>query len=234
MKIVQKFFQKEKYNGSNRFKNLKILIIYWVFIFSNCLPDQYSSESNLLHSLLLFPEDYQKIKLLKDRSVKKSKVKRKYDRVTLTSAATGKKVQANSKKPNGWLKVNGLSDTEFTKFNLYQEGDPNCITEGLIQIEPSAYPNYYWNWWLGGVGNYAYYPKYNDGSNALEIWLLQEGCLKSGDRVIFRDYDTIYNKYYFLTNWQGGTWNEYIFLWKEHLTSTREIFFVDFSTELEE
>ncbi|EKP06748.1 hypothetical protein LEP1GSC018_2305 [Leptospira kirschneri str. 2008720114] len=52
--------------------------------------------------------------------------------------------------------------------------------------------------------------KYNDGSNNLEIISPSQTCLKSGDTVMFIDWDTSFGGYYFLTNWNGG---EYIFLW---------------------
>lgn len=156
------------------------------------------------------------MELANDKSTRKARPKRKYDGVTFISVATGKRIQANPNRPNGWLRVNASKDTYFTRFNLYQDGgDPNCIKSGRIRVETSADPKYYWNWWAGGGGgNYAYYPKYNDGSNRLTILVLSGGCLKSGDKVAFGDHDTLgYGYDYYITNWGKGSWSEYLFLW---------------------
>lgn len=184
-------------------------------IFLNCLPDRQLSENNLFLSLLSLPND-QNMELANDKSTRKARPKRKYDGVTFISVATGKRIQANPNRPNGWLRVNASKDTYFTRFNLYQDGgDPNCIKSGRIRVETSADPKYYWNWWAGGGGgNYAYYPKYNDGSNRLTILVLSGGCLKSGDKVAFGDHDTLgYGYDYYITNWGKGSWSEYLFLW---------------------
>ncbi|WP_036098815.1 sphingomyelinase [Leptospira noguchii] len=223
-------FQKKKIK---RLKNSKIFTRCYcvcLFLFLNCLPEQQSHENNLLLSLLSNDHIFG---LVKDKSAKQTKPNQKYFSVTLISQSNGKKVQADLNQPNGWLKVSAESDTKFTKFNLYQYGgDPNCIRSGHIRIEPTAYPNYYWNWWFGGGGgNYAYYPKYNDGSNNLEIISPSRTCLESGDTVMFIDWDTSAGGYYFLTNWNGGgSWNEYIFLWDE-LRSQRSTFIVELQTD---
>ncbi|WP_244894506.1 sphingomyelinase C, partial [Leptospira alexanderi] len=211
-------------------------VLLFLFLF-NCLPDQQSPENNLLLSLLSLPND-QSLELANDKSMRKAKPqlrpKRKYDGVTFISDATGKRIQANSRTPNGWLKVDAVQDTYFTRFNLYQDGgDPNCIESGHIRVETSANPKYYWNWWAGGGGgNYAYYPKYNDGSKILTILIIGEGCLKSGSKVAFLDYDTFSSgHYYYITNWNGGSWNEYLFLWgKTFYPGPRETFTVILST----
>ncbi|EMF82867.1 sphingomyelin phosphodiesterase [Leptospira weilii serovar Topaz str. LT2116] len=152
----------------------------------------------------------------------KSGHRRKYDQVSLVSAATGKRIQANSQKPNGWLKADTTIETKFTQFNLVQPSDPNsnpfCMESGYVQVEPSAYLNYFWNWWYsggfsGGNGNYGYYPKFDDGSNRLQIINLDGGCLQDGSRITFKDYNTVLAKHQYLTVWREGTWNQYLFLW---------------------
>lgn len=234
MKMIQKIFRKEKKKKQNKFKISKFFGGYCVLLllfFFNCLPDQQSHEDNLLLSLLSLPND-QSLELQQDRSMRKAKPrprpKRKYDGVTFVSYATGKRIQANSKAPKGWLKVDASRDTYFTRFNLYQDGgDPNCIKSGRIRVETSANPKYYWNWWLrGGGGNYAYYPKYNDGSKRLGILVLSGGCLESGGKVAFEDHDIITNTHdYYITVWKGGSWNEYLFLWGKTINpGPREIF----------
>ncbi|MDL5246345.1 MULTISPECIES: hypothetical protein [Leptospira] len=236
MKMIQKILRKEKKKKTNQFKISKYFggfcLLLFLFLF-NCLPDQQSSENNLLLALLALPND-QSLELPSDKSMRKAKPqprpKRKYDGVTFISDATGKRIQANSKTPNGWLKVDAVRDTYFTRFNLYQDGgDPNCIESGRIRVETSANPKYYWNWWAGGGGgNYAYYPKYNDGSNRLVIFVINGGCLKSGSKVSFSDHDTLGAGYdYSITNWKGGSWNEYLFLWTKSLNpGPRETFTV--------
>ncbi|AXR69801.1 sphingomyelinase [Leptospira mayottensis] len=234
MKMMQKIFQKEKAKRQNKSKISKYSGGYCVLLllfFLNCMPNQQLSENSLLLSLLSLPND-PSIEVEKDRSMRKAepkaRPKRKYDGVTFISNATGKRIQANSKTPNGWLKVDASRDTYFTRFNLYQDGgDPNCIKSGRIRVETSANPKYYWNWWAGGGGgNYAYYPKYNDGSNRLVILVISGGCLKSGGKVAFGDHDTFGAGYdYYITNWNGGSWNEYLFLWVWTLNpGPREIF----------
>ncbi|MCL8266072.1 sphingomyelin phosphodiesterase [Leptospira weilii] len=157
----------------------------------------------------------------------KSGHRRKYDQVSLVSAATGKRIQANSQKPNGWLKADTTTETKFTQFNLVQPSDPNsnpfCMESGYVQVEPSAYLNYFWNWWYsggfsGGGGNYGYYPKFDDGSNRLQIINLDGGCLQDGSRITFKDYNTILAKHQYLTVWREGTWNQYLFLWNNGVT----------------
>lgn len=216
MKKIRKIFRKEKAKKSNELKVLKYFGgCFLLLFFLNCLPDRQLSENNLFLSLLSLPND-QNMELANDKSTRKARPKRKYDGVTFISVATGKRIQANPNRPNGWLRVNASKDTYFTRFNLYQDGgDPNCIKSGRIRVETSADPKYYWNWWAGGGGgNYAYYPKYNDGSNRLTILVLGGGCLKSGDRVAFGDHDTLgYGYDYYITNWGKGSWSEYLFLW---------------------
>lgn len=160
--------------------------------------------------------------------------KRKYDRVSFISAATGKRIQADSSQANEWLKANAIDETAETKFNLVQENHPNsnpsCMEGGTIRIEPAHRLNYFWNWWLGGGGgNYAYYPKFNDGSNRLEILNLDGGCLQDGSKIAFKDYDTFWRKYYYLTVWNGGSWNELIYLWTNSV-SARETFYLRLDT----
>ncbi|WP_081385962.1 sphingomyelin phosphodiesterase [Leptospira santarosai] len=149
----------------------------------------------------------------------KSGRKRKYDRVSFVSAATGRRIQADSQKSNAWLKADAVTETDLTKFNLIQSTDPNsnpsCMKSGLVRIESSQYLNYFWNWWLGGgEGNYAYYPKFNDGSNRIQIINLDGGCLRDGSRIAFKDYDTVSKEQYFLTVWEGGNWDKYLYLWR--------------------
>ncbi|EMY79418.1 sphingomyelin phosphodiesterase [Leptospira weilii serovar Ranarum str. ICFT] len=161
---------------------------------------------------------------------KKSGHKRKYDRVSFVSAATGKKIQADSKKPNAWLKADADEDTNLTKFNLAQKDDPDsnpsCMKSGLVRIEPSHSLNYFWNWWIGGGGgNYAYYPKFKDGSNRIEIINLDERCLRNGNRIAFKDYDTFSGQYRYLGVWENGNWNGYLYLWKKSV-GLNEIFYL--------
>ncbi|PJZ71007.1 sphingomyelin phosphodiesterase [Leptospira perolatii] len=161
--------------------------------------------------------------------------KRSYDNVSFTSVATGKKIQADPSTSNGWLKVSAASESPFTRFNLLRESDPDsnpsCLTSGVIRIEPANYFNYFWNWWLGGGGgNYAYYPKSNDGSDRLEILNLDGGCLQDGSRVAFKDYDTFWRKYHYLTVWDGGSWNEYLYLWMKSI-GNRETFILHLDSE---
>ncbi|EMM86281.1 sphingomyelin phosphodiesterase [Leptospira santarosai str. 2000027870] len=149
----------------------------------------------------------------------KSGHKRKYDRVSFVSAANGRRIQADSQKSNAWLKADAATETDLTKFNLIQSTDPNsnpsCMKSGLVRIEPSQALNYFWNWWLGGgEGNYAYYPKFNDGSNRIQIINLDGGCLRDGSRIAFKDYDTVSKEQYFLTVWEGGDWDKYLYLWR--------------------
>ncbi|WP_080633789.1 sphingomyelin phosphodiesterase [Leptospira santarosai] len=149
----------------------------------------------------------------------KSGHKRKYDRVSFVSAANGRRIQADSQKSNAWLKADAVTETDLTKFNLIQSTDPNsnpsCMKSGLVRIEPSQALNYFWNWWLGGgEGNYAYYPKFNDGSNRIQIINLDGGCLRDGSRIAFKDYDTVSKEQYFLTVWEGGDWDKYLYLWR--------------------
>ncbi|AYV55400.1 sphingomyelin phosphodiesterase [Leptospira kmetyi] len=156
--------------------------------------------------------------------------KRKYDRVSFVSAATGKKIQADSSQANGWLKANATTDTTETEFNLvaenFPDSNPSCIQSGTIRIEPSHRLNYFWNWWLGGGGgNYAYYPKFNDGSDRLEIVNLDGECLRDGSKIAFKDYDTFWRKYYYLTVWNGGSWNELVYLWTNSV-GPRETFYL--------
>ncbi|OCC28582.1 Hemolysis-associated protein [Leptospira interrogans serovar Canicola] len=149
-----------------------------------------------------------------------------------------KKIQADPKQANGWLQVNASDETEFTKFNLLQEADPksdtNCLKSGYTRIEPSYYLNYYWNWWLGGgKGNYAYYPKFNDASNNLQIHVLdEEECIKDGSRIVFKDYDGATLDYYYLTIWDGGNWDGYLYLWNKTY-NLRETFKVRLNTKPE-
>ncbi|WP_081108092.1 sphingomyelin phosphodiesterase [Leptospira santarosai] len=158
----------------------------------------------------------------------KSGHKRKYDQVSFVSLSTGKRIQADSKKPNGWLKADTTTETEFTKFNLVQPSDPNsnpfCMESGYVQIEPSAYLNYFWNWWYsggfaGGNGNYAYYPKFDDGSNRIQIINLDGGCLQDGSKITFKDYNTILVQQQYLTVWKEGPWNQYLFLWSSRVVN---------------
>ncbi|WP_080634644.1 sphingomyelin phosphodiesterase [Leptospira santarosai] len=158
----------------------------------------------------------------------KSGHKRKYDQVSFVSLSTGKRIQADSKKPNGWLKADTTTETEFTKFNLVQPSDPNsnpfCMESGYVQIEPSAYLNYFWNWWYsggfaGGNGNYAYYPKFDDGSNRIQIINLDGGCLQDGSKITFKDYNTILAQQQYLTVWKEGPWNQYLFLWSSRVVN---------------
>ncbi len=118
----------------------------------------------------------------------KSAHRRKYDQVSLVSVATGKRIQANSQKPNGWLKADTTTETKFTQFNLLQPSDPNsnpfCMESGYVRVEPSAYLNHFWNWWYsggfsGGNGNYGYYPKFDDGSDRLQIINLDGDAYKT-------------------------------------------------------
>ncbi|WP_061235238.1 sphingomyelin phosphodiesterase [Leptospira weilii] len=169
----------------------------------------------------------------------KSGRKRKYDRVSFVSAATGRRIQASSKKSNAWLKVNATTETDLTKFNLVQTNDPDsnpsCMKSGPIRVESSHSLNYFWNWWLGGgKGNYAYYSKFNDGSNRIQIINLDGGCLRDGSRIAFKDYDTISKRRYFLTAWEGGKWDKYFYLWKDEL-GPRETFYLklDSSPEMD-
>ncbi|EMY78386.1 sphingomyelin phosphodiesterase [Leptospira weilii serovar Ranarum str. ICFT] len=160
----------------------------------------------------------------------KSGHKRKYDQVSFVSTATGKRIQVDSKKSNGWLKADSATETGLTKFNLLQENNsdsnPSCMKSGHVRIEPSYYLNYFWNWWYGGgSGNYGYYPEFKNGSNNIEIINLDGRCLQDGSRIVFQDYDTSSAKYYYLTVWGSGSWNNYLFLWKRTVTS-REIFYL--------
>ncbi|KXZ24531.1 phosphodiesterase [Leptospira santarosai] len=153
----------------------------------------------------------------------KSGHRRKYDQVSLIAKYTRKAVQADHNRPDGWLKADGSveeKETEFTKFNLLQEYDPDsdtfCMLSGRVRIESSQYLNYFWTWWLqGGGGNYAYYPKFNDGSKLLEMVVTKQGCLEDGDSVVFKDFDTYGKYYYFLVVWDRGSWKDYIYLWYE-------------------
>ncbi|EMO24858.1 hypothetical protein LEP1GSC170_3426 [Leptospira interrogans serovar Bataviae str. HAI135] len=79
--------------------------------------------------------------------------------------------------------------------------------------------NYFWNYWLkGGASNYAYYTNWNVGSDLLEVINLDKNsCLEDGIQIAFKDYDIITQGYYILTNWMGGSWGEYIFLWKDYI-----------------
>ncbi|WP_080595966.1 sphingomyelin phosphodiesterase [Leptospira santarosai] len=158
----------------------------------------------------------------------KSGHKRKYDQVSFVSLSTGKRIQADSKKPNGWLKADTTTETEFTKFNLVQPSDPNsnpfCMESGYVRIEPSAYLNYFWNWWYsggfaGGNGNYAYYPKFDDGSNRIQIINLDGGCLQDGSKITFKDYNTILAQQQYLTVWNEGPWDQYLFLWSSRVVN---------------
>ncbi|MDI7173630.1 sphingomyelin phosphodiesterase [Leptospira santarosai] len=158
----------------------------------------------------------------------KSGHKRKYDQVSFVSLSRGTRIQANSKKPNGWLKADATTETEFTKFNLVQPSDPNsnpfCMESGYVRIEPSAYLNYFWNWWYsggfaGGNGNYAYYPKFDDGSNRIQIINLDGGCLQDGSKITFKDYNTILAQQQYLTVWNEGPWNQYLFLWSSRVVN---------------
>ncbi|WP_080634192.1 sphingomyelin phosphodiesterase [Leptospira santarosai] len=158
----------------------------------------------------------------------KSGHKRKYDQVSFVSLSTGKRIQADSKKPNGWLKADTTTETEFTKFNLVQPSDPNsnpfCMESGYVRIEPSAYLNYFWNWWYsggfaGGNGNYAYYPKFDDGSNRIQIINLDGGCLQDGSKITFKDYNTVLAQQQYLTVWKEGPWNQYLFLWSSRVVN---------------
>ncbi len=164
--------------------------------------------------------------------------RRNYDQVSFESVATGKKIQADPKQANGWLQVNTSDETEFTKFNLLQEDDPksntNCLKSGYTRIEPSTYLNYYWNWWLGGGGgNYAYYPKFNDASNNLQIHIIdEEECIRDGSRIVFKDYDENTLDYYYLTVWDGGNWDGYLYLWNKTY-NLRETFRVRLNTQPE-
>ncbi|AVQ10427.1 Sphingomyelin phosphodiesterase [Leptospira santarosai] len=158
----------------------------------------------------------------------KSGHKRKYDQVSFVSLSTGKRIQADSKKPNGWLKADATTETVFTKFNLVQPSDPNsnpfCMESGYVRIEPSAYLNYFWNWWYsgsfaGGNGNYAYYPKFDDGSNRIQIINLDGGCLQDGSKITFKDYNTVLAQQQYLTVWNEGPWNQYLFLWSSRVVN---------------
>ncbi|WP_154643443.1 sphingomyelin phosphodiesterase [Leptospira interrogans] len=158
----------------------------------------------------------------------KSGHKKKYDQVSFQSAANGKYIQADPNRKNGWLKADAVIETDFTKFNLLQEGNlnPSCIKNGLVRIESSRFLNYFWNWWLGGgSGNYGYYSKFNDASNQLEIINLSDGCLENGSKIVFKDYDTYSRNHYYLTVWDKGNWNEHLYLWKDSI-SQREIFYL--------
>ncbi len=158
----------------------------------------------------------------------KSGHKRKYDQVSFVSLSRGTRIQADSKKPNGWLKADATTETEFTKFNLVQPSDPNsnpfCMESGYVRIEPSAYLNYFWNWWYsggfaGGNGNYAYYPKFDNGSNRIQIINLDGGCLQDGSKITFKDYNTILAQQQYLTVWNEGPWNRYLFLWSSRVVN---------------
>ncbi|KAA1269448.1 sphingomyelin phosphodiesterase [Leptospira interrogans] len=154
--------------------------------------------------------------------------KKKYDQVSFQSAANSKYIQADPNRKNGWLKADAVIETDFTKFNLLQEGNlnPSCIKNGLVRIESSRFLNYFWNWWLGGgSGNYGYYSKFNDASNQLEIINLSDGCLENGSKIVFKDYDTYSRNHYYLTVWDKGNWNEHLYLWKDSI-SQREIFYL--------
>ncbi|EMY79355.1 sphingomyelin phosphodiesterase [Leptospira weilii serovar Ranarum str. ICFT] len=164
----------------------------------------------------------------------KSGHRRKYDQVSFVSAATGKRIQADSKKSNGWLKADSATETNLTKFNLLQESDPDsnpsCITGGFVRIESSFYLNHFWNWWFGGGNaNYAYYPSFNNGSNRIEIVNVLGECLRDGSLIAFKDYNTSLAKYYYLTVWNTGNWNEYLFLWARSV-SPRETFYLRFNS----
>lgn len=157
-----------------------------------------------------------------DTTPTKSGHRRKYDQVSLVSVATGKRIQADSRKPNGWLKADATTETKFTQFNLVQPSDPNsnpfCMESGYVRVEPSTYLNYFWNWWYsggfsGGNGNYGYYPKFDDGSNRLQIINLDGGCIQDGSQIAFKDYNTILAKHQYLTIWRNGAWSQYLFLW---------------------
>uniref|UniRef100_UPI001F3619DB hypothetical protein n=1 Tax=Leptospira noguchii TaxID=28182 RepID=UPI001F3619DB len=105
---------------------------------------------------------------------------------------------------------------------------------GYTRIEPSSYLNYYWNWWLGGGGgNYAYYPKFNDASNNLQIHIIdEEECIRDGSRIVFKDYDENTLDYYYLTVWDGGNWDGYLYLWNKTY-NLRETFRVRLNTQPE-
>ncbi|MBE8435889.1 sphingomyelin phosphodiesterase [Leptospira borgpetersenii] len=157
-----------------------------------------------------------------DTTPTKSGHRRKYDQVSLVSVATGKRIQADSRKPNGWLKADATTETKFTQFNLVQPSDPNsnpfCMESGYVRVEPSAYLNYFWNWWYsggfsGGNGNYGYYPKFDDGSNRLQIINLDGGCIQDGSQIAFKDYNTVLAKHQYLTIWRKEAWSQYLFLW---------------------
>ncbi|WP_032833339.1 sphingomyelin phosphodiesterase [Leptospira kirschneri] len=151
----------------------------------------------------------------------KSGHRRKYDQVSLIAKYTGKAVQVDHNRPDGWLKADGTAEekgTEFTKFNLLQEYDPDsdtfCMLGGRVRVESSQYLNYFWTWWLrGGAGNYAYYPKFDDGSKLLEMIVIRQGCLEDESLVVFKDFDTFWKYYYFLAVWETGSWKDYIYLW---------------------
>lgn len=151
----------------------------------------------------------------------KSGHRRKYDQVSLIAKYTQKTVQADHNRPDGWLKADGPiaeKGTKFTKFNLLQEYDPDsdtfCMLGGRVRIESSQYLNYFWTWWLqGGAGNYAYYPKFDSGSKLLEMIIILQGCLEDGSLVVFKDFDTYGKYYYFLADWESGSWKDYIYLW---------------------
>ncbi|WP_033108962.1 sphingomyelin phosphodiesterase [Leptospira interrogans] len=151
----------------------------------------------------------------------KSGHRRKYDQVSLIAKYTGKAIQVDHNRPDGWLKADGTAKekgTEFTKFNLLQEYDPDsdtfCMLGGRVRIESSQYLNYFWTWWLrGGGGNYAYYPKFDDSSKLLEMIIIRQGCLEDESLVVFKDFDTYGKYYYFLAVWENGSWKDYIYLW---------------------
>ncbi len=134
---------------------------------------------------------------------------RHYDRVSFQSASSGKYIMADPDDAEGWLQVEADSIGDHTEFNLVDVNndlsDPDCIQSGLIRIEPNDWLNHFWNtswtWW--------YYPSFNDGSNNLELEILDGGCLESGSQVAFRDFALLDYYYAQKLAWEG---TDYLYL----------------------
>ncbi|WP_171014184.1 sphingomyelin phosphodiesterase [Chitinivorax sp. B] len=158
-----------------------------------------------------------------------------YRAVTFKNLGNNHFMQAAT-QADGWLKADGKQDNSRTRFNLsnnFAMRDNGCIQSGeYVRVERADLPGHFWTWYgLAGSYQYAYYTKQGPLNADPELRLLNlsrpTDCLQDGDIVAFRDWAHAAD--YYMTAWNGGWANDWLYLWSASM-GPREQFQIKITT----